>query len=124
MGIIFGKDEPHSQYDNVVFVRTAYDNVQASVIESLLRAEEIPYMIKERGSGSSAKLIAGFSVFGTDFFVDKRDGPRAIELLNAMLDGKETEDAEAAEDSGDEVAAGDPAEETEDEKKDGEASED
>lgn len=114
MGILFGKDEPRTQYDNVVFVRTAYDNVQASFIESILRAEEIPYMIKERGSGSSAKIIAGFSVFGTDFFVDKRDGPRAIELLNAILDGKETEDTEDSE-----VVP----EESENAKKDGEESE-
>ena len=118
MGIFFGKDEPHSQYDNVVFVRTAYDNVQASVIESLLRAEEIPYMIKERGSGSSAKIIAGFSVFGTDFFVDKRDADRAIELLNAMLDGKETEDAGEAEQTED------PEVKDENAKKDGDSSED
>ena len=110
MGIIFGKDEPHAQYDNVVCVRTVYDNVQLAVVESMLIAEEIPYLLKERGAGSSVKIITGFSVFGTDIFVDKRMEEKARELLHALLDADPDEDSDETanveqegKDSGEEV---------------------
>ena len=106
MNSFFGRNEPHAQYDNVVCVRTVYDNVQLSFVESVLRAEKIPYLIKERMVGSSVKIITGFSVYGTDIFVDKADEERARELLYAILDadpdgegepgdGEEPEDGEA-----------------------------
>ena len=100
---LFGKDEPHAQYDNVVCVRTVYDNVQLAMVESVLIGEKIPYLLKERGAGSSVKIITGFSLYGTDIFVDKKDEERAREVLNALLDA----DAEMAEEALPEEKEGD-----------------
>ncbi len=50
-----------------------------SVIESLLRDAEIPYLTKERGG--SLTVITGSSVFGVDFFVKVTDLEAAKELI-------------------------------------------
>ena len=56
-------DEPYS------FLISAYSNEELAVFRSILESAEIPYMYKERGSGSSVKIITGYSMFGTDIYV-------------------------------------------------------
>ena len=66
---LFGLDRVSPHDKNAALLATVRDNVQLAVVRSLLEGAGIPYMIKERGSGSSVKIIAGFSMFGTDIFV-------------------------------------------------------
>ena len=94
MDRLFGLDEECPHDEDLALLTTVYDNVSQSVLESILRGEKIPYLIKERGSGSSVKIIAGYSMFGTDFFVRKEMLDQAKELLQAMADP----DAEFVED--------------------------
>ena len=74
------------------------DNIALSVLRSILDGEKIPYLIRERGSGSSVKIIAGYSMFGTDVFVPTSAIERAREVLEAYRSG-ETVDAEDGEES-------------------------
>ena len=60
------------------------------ILESILQDAEIPYLKKERGSGTSVKVIAGFSVFGTDLFVRKEQ----LELARELITPRETENEE------------------------------
>ena len=69
MDFLFGLDRVSPHDDTLALLTTVYDSTQLAVLESILRDAEIPYMVKERGSGSSVKIITGFSMFGTDLFV-------------------------------------------------------
>ena len=67
----FGLDEVSAHDDNVELLTTVHDNVELSILRSILGGEKIPYLVRERGSGSSVRLIAGYTMFGTDVFVPK-----------------------------------------------------
>ncbi len=73
----FGKS--YKPDESVELLTTVYDFGMRSVIESLLRDAEIPYMLKERGG--SLPVITGNSVFGTDIFVKQTDLETAAELI-------------------------------------------
>lgn len=92
----FGLNKPTKRHDDLELLTTAYDNEQLAVLRSILESGNIPYMTKERGSGSSVKIIMGFSHFGTDIFV-KRD---RLEDARALLDATfaDEQDIEQSED--------------------------
>lgn len=81
MDRFFGFNKVGSHPDNSELLITVNDNVQLTIIESILKGENIPYFTKERGSGSAVKVITGFSMFGADIFVLKDDIERARELI-------------------------------------------
>lgn len=66
---LFGLDKVSHHDSGTELLTTATDNVQLAVVRSVLEGAGIPYIVKERGSGNSVKIIAGFSMFGTDIFV-------------------------------------------------------
>ena len=93
---LFGLDResPHDEFTELL--TTVHDNVELSVLRSILDGEEIPYLIRERGSGSSVKIIAGFSMYGTDVFVPVSAAERAREVLDAYRSAEPVEeDADA-----------------------------
>ena len=81
MDFLFGLDRVSPHDDTLALLTTVYDSTQLAVLESILRDAEIPYMVKERGSGSSVKIITGFSMFGTDLFVRRDQLKLATELI-------------------------------------------
>ena len=76
---LFGFGKSYKPDGETELLTTVYDFGMRSIIESILRDAEIPYLVKER-SGSVA-VITGSSVFGTDFFVKKTDLEAATELI-------------------------------------------
>lgn len=82
-----GRVSPHPE--GLELLITTYDLGQLSVVRSLLDSEKIPYMIKERGAGGTVKVIAGYSTFGTDFFVRREDLETAKALLTPADDTPE-----------------------------------
>ena len=80
---LFGFDGPAKYDENLELLTTVYDNVELSVLRSVLEGEKIPYMIRERGSGSSVRIITGFTMYGTDVFVPKTIIGQAKEILEA-----------------------------------------
>ncbi len=96
---IFGLDNNHKIAfgEEVDLLTTVYDEGSLAIIRSLLDAENIPYLAKERGSGSAMRIMTGFSMFGTDIFVPVAAIEKARELL-PVLDGEceFVEDADGA----------------------------
>ena len=97
---IFGLDNNHKIAfgEEVDLLTTVYDEGSLAIIRSLLDAESIPYLTKERGSGSAMRIMTGMSMFGTDIFVPAAALEKAKELLPS-LDGEceFVEDAESEE---------------------------
>ena len=71
MDSFFGLDKVSSHDEGLELLFTVYDPAELAVVESILRDAQIPYLRRERGSGGMMKIMAGFSVFGTDIFVLK-----------------------------------------------------
>lgn len=83
MDRFFGFDKVSAHDDNVELLLTVYDPAQLVVIESILKDAEIPYLCRERGAGGMMKVIAGYSVFGTDVFVLKEHLDTAKAILQS-----------------------------------------
>lgn len=92
MDSLFGLDKVSSHNEDVELLVTTHDNVELSILRSILEGENIPYRMRERGSGGMVKVIAGYSMMGTDIFVPKDILPQALELLDAYRNGEVVED--------------------------------
>ena len=86
---IFGFGKSYKPDENVELLTTVYDFGMRSVVESLLRDAEIPYILKERGG--SLPVITGSSDFGTDVFVPTEDLDAAAELIAPCFEQTEDE---------------------------------
>jgi len=60
------REEDGIQYAKLI---TALDNSEQAVIESILRSAGIPYVIREKSGEGYVRVIMGFNVYGSDFFV-------------------------------------------------------
>ena len=96
MDKFFGLDHPATVEGMEVLV-TAQNEVELSVLRSILEGEKIPYLQKDRGCGSTMRIIAGFAMHGTDLFVFKEDLARAQEVLDAYRNAEPIEDTADAE---------------------------
>ena len=88
MDSIFGLDSAKNTSEDLELLTTVYDEISLACIKSILRDAEIPYLVKQRGSGSSVRIIAGYSIFGADIFVLRE----TLELAAALI--APAEDAE------------------------------
>ena len=69
MDSFFGFDKVSAHDEGQELLMTVYNPSELAVVESILRDAEIPFIAKDRGAGGTMKIIAGYSVFGTDIFV-------------------------------------------------------
>ena len=83
--LFFGLDQPATE-DGLVLLRTFHDDVSVIMAEEVLRDEEIPFVKKDRGSGSAVRLITGYSMYGTDLLVSPDDLEKATELMQALFE--------------------------------------
>ena len=88
----FGLNHTHPQNEDLELLTTAYSQPELLVIESILRDAEIPFLAKERGTGNSMRIIAGYSMFGTDIYVLRDQLALAEELLSAIPENEEVEE--------------------------------
>ena len=74
---------------------TLYDDVLVAMYEELLKEEEIPYLKKDRGTGSAMRIMMGQSFYGTDIYVPSALLEKALELITPAdgADCGEEEDA-------------------------------
>ncbi len=92
---LFGLSKPKKkENDGMELLVTTHDNIEQSILESILEGEGIPYMVHDRGSGGSVRIIAGYSMFGTDIYVPAETLASAQELLEAYRNGEIVEDDE------------------------------
>ncbi|MBR2293456.1 MAG: DUF2007 domain-containing protein [Clostridia bacterium] len=89
MDSLFGLDRPAIRDEELALAATTDNHIQIMIWESLLRDAEIPYLLKERGSGSAMKVIGGYSVFNTDLYVRREQLEAARELLTAPMEEDE-----------------------------------
>ena len=83
--LFFGLDQP-ADSDGLVLLRSFHDDVSAAMAEEVLRDEGIPFLKKDRGSGSVVRLVVGFSTYGTDLFVAPDDLEKGRELMQALFE--------------------------------------
>ena len=95
MDAFFGFNKPTPTDEYTAILTTVYDPVELSIIRSILEGEKVPYRVRERASGGMVKVIAGYSVFGTDVLVPADLLTEAQELLDAYRNGEIVEDEEA-----------------------------
>ena len=101
---LFGLGKAKKSDDNMELLVTTHDNIELSILKSILEGEEIPYMVHDRGTGSAMRIIAGYSMFGTDIYVSKEVAEQARELLEAYRNGEVVEDDVDPVDDADEEA--------------------
>ena len=92
MDRFFGLDKVRAHDENAAHLTTVHNQVELSIVRSILEGEEIPYQTRERGSGGAVTVIAGYSMFGTDIFVPKAMLERANEVLDAYRNGENVEE--------------------------------
>ena len=93
MDSIFGLDSARNTSEDLELLTTVYDEISLACIKSILRDAEVPYLVKQRGSGSSVRIIAGYSIFGADIFVLRE----TLELAKALIAPAEDSEIEAEE---------------------------
>ena len=94
MDSIFGLDSAKNTNEDLELLTTVYDEISLACVKSILHDAEIPYLVKQRGSGSSVRIIAGYSIFGADIFVLRQ----TLELAQALIaPPEETDEADEAE---------------------------
>ena len=105
---LFGLEKPHkiSDGDEVSHLITVYDVAVLGIVRGLLEDAEIPYLVRERGTGSAMRIMTGFSLFGTDVFVPTN----AMEVAKGLIAGLEDEPVVYVDDDGNEITVEDAAE--------------
>ena len=95
MDRLFGLDRSTLKDNDLDFLTTVNDRVYLSIVESVLEDNGIPYIVKDRGCGTVVKVVMGYSIFGADVFVLKKDFEKASELIehfNTNTDDEENEE--------------------------------
>ena len=104
MSDLFGLEMPHphkiSMGDEVSHLITVYDVMVLGIVRGMLEDEQIPYLVRERGTGSAVRLITGFSLFGTDVYVPTN----ALEVAKDLVAGLEDATVTFVDDEGNEIS--------------------
>lgn len=74
--------------ENEVIKINAPDNYNTDIIIDLLTKNGIPCYTKSKGAGGYLNINMGFSVYGTDIYISKKDHPKAAALLNSLIENQ------------------------------------
>ena len=74
--------------ENVELVLLAeVDNeFELGIVTAILDDNEIPFVIRDYGSGGSMRIITGASPFGTKILVERSTLERALELITPVVE--------------------------------------
>lgn len=87
---LFGTQRPAKPAENTVLLTSANTPEESLAIEALLRSAQIPYQKRERGAGSSLKIVTGYNMIcGTDFYVPAELLEDAQALLETEVEPEE-----------------------------------
>ncbi len=105
---LFGLEKPHkiSDGDEVSHLITVYDVAVLGIVRGMLEDEQIPYLVRERGTGSAMRIMTGFSLYGTDVYVPTD----ALEVAKGLIAGLEDEPVTYVDDDGNPIDVEDAAE--------------
>jgi hypothetical protein len=93
MAPLLKNEEEYSM--NPVKVTSAANNIDAGLIMNLLINNNIPCFKKDNGAGGYMNVYMGYSVYGEDIYVDKKDYEAALDLINSLEPDKESMDTES-----------------------------
>lgn len=82
---MFFKKEDSKEDIELVNLKTTENNYELSIIESILKDNSIPYILRDYESGAYLRIYTGTSLYGTDIMVNKNDFKKAIELIQGIL---------------------------------------
>lgn len=68
----------------LVVLKTVDNNFDLELITNLLKENNIPYILKDNGTGGYMRIIAGSSIFGTDILVEESFFEKAYEILESI----------------------------------------
>ena len=88
MDRFFGLDKAAKADKGVALLTTVHGEVEKNLLCGILEEEEIPFLVKDRGSGEAVRILAGFSMFGCDVYVPEELLEQATELLEAYRNGE------------------------------------
>lgn len=66
----------------LVLLKTINNNYELGLIKSILEENQIPYIVKDRGTGGYMRIISGDSLYETEILVDKL----VLDKANSILD--------------------------------------
>ncbi|MCR3954853.1 MAG: DUF2007 domain-containing protein [Gudongella sp.] len=75
---------------DLVVLRTIENEFEMNMISAILEDNGIPFIVKNKGSGSYMRLITGSSPFKTDILVAEETFEKAMELVIPII-GDESE---------------------------------
>ena len=79
---------------DLVKIRYSPNSIDTAMAMDLLRQNNIPCLSKYREAGEYLSISAGFSVFGEDIFVDRKNVQAALDLLNDWDKNREAAEVE------------------------------
>lgn len=74
---------------DLVVLRTVENEFEMNMITAILEDNGIPFLVKNKGSGSYMRLITGSSPFRTDILVDEKSFEDAMELIVPIIGEQE-----------------------------------
>ena len=84
---LFGLEKNTSSSEDAVgYVTTVHGNAELAVAESLLRDAGIAYRLFDRDAGGVTRMVAGYTMYGTDILVRPEDVDTARALLAPVAD--------------------------------------
>jgi Protein of unknown function (DUF2007). len=66
-----------------LLVKTS-DRTTLALIESTLKENNIPYIMKDKGTGGYLKIITGASIYDTEIYVSDNDLEKARDLVDLL----------------------------------------
>lgn len=69
---------------NIIKLRSISNEIELGMIKEILKDNNIPYIVKDYGSGGYMRIISGGSLFGTDIMVKEADFDKANSLLESI----------------------------------------
>ncbi len=69
---------------NIIKLRSISNEMVLGMIKAILSDNNIPYIVKDYGSGGHMRIITGASPFNTDIMVSEADFEEANNLLESI----------------------------------------
>ncbi|SHK72506.1 Putative signal transducing protein [Anaerocolumna jejuensis DSM 15929] len=88
-------DEVYSAASDPVKVTSAANDIDAGLIMNLLINNNIPCFKKDIGAGGYMNVYMGYSVYGEDIYVDRKDYEAALDLIGSLEPDKESVENES-----------------------------
>ncbi len=74
---------------SLVHLVSINNNMDLGIVETILRDNNVPYIIRDSGSGSYMRIISGTSIFSTDIFVEESSYEKALALIDIFVNDEE-----------------------------------